>query len=206
MAAWLSFFQVTENIRGITFAAGLVALAIAALNLKDALGSRRGPSLSIPERAKPGLYARMRGLVAADRYPAMLVGTVALAVAVNSYELLCTAGLPMAYTHVLTLNELSTSTYYLYLALYNVVYMVPLLLIVGGFVFALGSRKLQEYEGRALKLMSGTMMGGLGGILVFAPDTLGDPWAAIIVILVAIGVAAVAALIQRRSAGHVAIR
>ncbi len=197
MSAWLTFFQVTDNIRGITLVAGLVAITIAALNLKDAFGSDRGPSLSIPESAKPGLYARMRSLVAADRYPAMLAGTVVLAVAVNSYELLCTAGLPMAFTRVLTLNELPTTTYYLYLALYNVVYVIPLLLIVAGFVYALGSRKLQEYEGRALKLLSGTMMLGLGGILVLAPDLLGDPWAAIIVIIVAVALTATITLIQR---------
>jgi hypothetical protein len=136
----------------------------------------------------------------------MLAGTIALAIAVNSYELLCTAGLPMAYTHVLTLNDLPTSTYYLYLALYNVVYVVPLLLIVGGFVTALGSRKLQEYEGRALKLMSGTMMGGLGCILVFAPDTLGDPWAAIVVVVAAVIITATVTLIHRHHSGRVATR
>jgi len=202
MAAWLTFFQVTDNIRGITLAAGLIAVAIGALNLKDASGAERGPSLSIPESAKPGLYSRMRGLVGADRYPAMLAGTVALAVAVNSYELLCTAGFPMAYTHVLTLNELPTTTYYLYLALYNVVYVIPLLLIVAGFVFALGSRKLQEYEGRSLKLLSGSMMLGLGAILIFAPDLLGDPWAAIFVIVGAVAVTATLALIERHRSHH----
>jgi thiol-disulfide isomerase/thioredoxin len=197
MTAWLNVFIVSENIRGITLAAGLVAVVIAAVNLKDAFGADRGPSLSIPERAKPGLYARMRALVGADRYPAMLAGTVALAIAVNSYELLCTAGLPMAFTRVLTLNELSTGTYYLYLLLYNVVYVIPLLLIVGGFVLALGSRKLQEYEGRSLKLLSGTMMLGLGLILLFAPDALGDPWAAIYVVIGAVAITLVVTVVQR---------
>jgi thiol-disulfide isomerase/thioredoxin len=206
MTAWLNVFIVTDAIRGITLVAGVIAVAIAALNLKDAFGRGGGPSLSIPEKAKPGLYARMRGLVAADRYPAMLAGTVALAVAANSYELLCTAGLPMAFTRVLTLNDLSTSTYYLYLVLYNVVYVIPLLLIVGGFVFALGSRKLQDYEGRALKLMSGTMMLGLGCLLLFAPDLLGDPWAAILVVIAALAATIIITLVQRHFSGRVAAR
>lgn len=206
MTAWLNVFIVTENIRGITLVAGLVAVAIAAVNLKDAFGADGGPSLSIPDRAKPGLYARMRGLVAADRYPAMLAGTVALAIAVNSYELLCTAGLPMAFTRVLTLNDLSTGTYYLYLVLYNVVYVIPLLLIVGGFVLALGSRKLQAYEGRSLKLLSGTMMLGLGLILLFAPDALGDPWAAIFVVIAAVTITSVVTLVQRTRAGRPVVR
>ena len=36
-----------------------------------------------------------------------MIGTVTLALAANSYELLCTAGFPMVYTWVLTLNALS---------------------------------------------------------------------------------------------------
>ena len=95
----------------------------------------------------------------------ILIGTTVLAIAANSYELLCTAGLPLVFTRVLTLNDLSTPTYYGYLVLYNVVYVVPLLLIVAGFVLTLGRRKLQEAEGRFLKLMSGLMMLGLDNIL-----------------------------------------
>jgi hypothetical protein len=53
---------------------------------------KRGISLSIPERAKPGFYARTRDLVGAANLPAMLAGTVTLALAANAYELLCTAG------------------------------------------------------------------------------------------------------------------
>ena len=108
----------------------------------------------------------------------------------------------MAFTRVLTLNELSTGTYYLYLVLYNVVYVIPLLLIVGGFVLALGSRKLQAYEGRSLKLLSGTMMLGLGLILLFAPDALGDPWAAIFVVIAAVAITIVVTLVQRTRAGR----
>ena len=37
------------------------------------------------------------------------------------------------------------------------------------FVKTLGSRKLQEHEGRALKLLSGLMMLGLGLALLLAP-------------------------------------
>jgi hypothetical protein len=37
----------------------------------------------------------------------MLIGTLVLALAANSYELLCTAGFPMVYTRALTLHDLS---------------------------------------------------------------------------------------------------
>lgn len=172
MAAWLNLFLLVGALRWITLAAGLVAMFFALLNIKDYFIMGVGPSLSIPDKAKPGLFQRMRGLLQADNFWAMAVGTVVLAIAVNSYELLCTSGLPMVYTRLLTLEDLPAGMYYLYLAAYNVIYVIPLLVIVIGFAATLGTRKLQAREGRLLKLLSGLMMLGLGAVLVFAPDLL----------------------------------
>jgi hypothetical protein len=168
----LNLFLVTENIRWVTIAAGVLAVALGAVSAKDYFRPGEGPTTSIPEAAKPGLYSRTRGILRTERFVPVLGATVALAVVANSYELLCTAGLPMAFTRVLTLNELPTPTYYGYLALYNAVYVIPLLAIVFGFVWTLGSRKLQPSEGRTLKLLSGSMMLGLGIVLLIAPQLL----------------------------------
>jgi len=178
MTAWLNLFLVLGTVEWITLGAGIIALVLGTLNIKDFFWFRQGPSVGIPEAAKPGLFTRMRGLVSAERLPAMLVGTVVLALVANSYELLCTAGFPLVFTRILTLNELSPTSYYLYLTLYNVVYIIPLLAIVGVFSLTLGSRKLSEREGRALKLLSGVMMTELGGVLVFAPAALDSAYLA----------------------------
>jgi len=89
---------------------------------------------------------------------------VVLAIVANSYELLCTAGFPMVYTRILTLRALPVESYYLYLLLYNLVYILPLLAIVTVFTIKLGSRKLSEQEGMVLKLLSGVMMLMLGAL------------------------------------------
>jgi uncharacterized membrane protein HdeD (DUF308 family) len=119
-----------------------------------------------------------------------LIGTMTLALAANAYELLCTAGFPMVFTRILTLNELSPAAHYLYLALYNLVYVLPLLAIVVVFVVTLGARKLTENEGRILKLLSGLMMLGLGAVLLIAPDTLSQPLTAVVLIAAALVVTA----------------
>jgi hypothetical protein len=116
----------------------------------------------------------------------MVIGAVTLAVAANTYELFCTAGFPMVFTRVLTLHDLPPSGYYLYLALYNVVYVVPLLAIACAFQVTFGSRKLQEGEGRILKLLSGLMMLGLGLALLLEPAWLSDIRSAGAIILAAL--------------------
>ncbi len=204
MAAWLNVFLVVGELRAVTAVAGAIAVAMALLNIKDYVRPGKGPSLSIPESAKPGLYQRMRELLRADSLPAMVVGTVTLAIAVNTYELLCTSGLPMVYTRILTLEQLPTASYYLYLALYNVIYVVPLLLIVLVFTYTLGAHKLQAQEGRILKLLSGLMMLGLGVVLIIEPAWLNNIAVAFGLILGALFISAGIYLAgrRRRPEGH----
>jgi hypothetical protein len=197
MAAWLNLFMVVGGAPVVTAVAGVIALVIGLLNVKDYVWLHQGPTLSIPEHAKPGLFRRMRGLVAADNLGAMLIGTVALSLAANSYELLCTAGFPMVFTRVLTLNDLSPAAYYGYLVLYNLIYVLPLLAIVLVFTFTLGSRKLSEDQGRVLKLLSGLMMLALGALMLVAPERLGDPRVGALLIGGALTLAGVIALSGR---------
>lgn len=206
MAAWLNLFLVVGGLSWITAVAGLVALAVGALNVKDFVLAGAGPSLSIPEGAKPGLFARMRGLLAADRLPTLLVGTVTLALAANTYELLCTSGFPLVYTRILTLRALSPGDYYLYLGLYNLVYILPLLAIVVLFTLTLGARKLSSHEGRVLKLLSGLMMVGLGLVLLAAPDLLNNVVTAAALLLAALGLTGLCVLVERHAARHRAAR
>ncbi|MGR9101406.1 MAG: hypothetical protein ACU826_12665, partial [Gammaproteobacteria bacterium] len=162
MAAWLNLFLLAEQLAYVTAVAGAVALIVGLINVKDYFFFKRGVTLSIPDSGRPGLFQRMRNLAKMGHWPAMILATAVLAVVANSYELLCTAGLPMVYTRVLTLNALTGHSYYLYLILYNLVYIVPLFLIVALFVATMGSKKLSERQGRLLKLLSGNMMLGLG--------------------------------------------
>jgi hypothetical protein len=200
MAAWLNVFLVIGELRWVTVLAALIALGLAVINIKDYLWFGRGVSASIPETAKPGLYQRMRTLMLADNWPALLVGTVTLAIAANTYELLCTAGFPMLFTRLLTLRELPPSGHYLYLALYNLVYVVPLLGIATLFVITFGSRKLQAHEGRILKLLSGLMMLGLGLALLLRPEWLTDIGsAAAILLTAAVATALIVALAPGRA-------
>ncbi len=187
MAAWLNLFLVLGNIKTITFIAGAAALLIAVINIKDFFFYKKGISLTIPDDAKPKLFDRMRKLVKSASLPSVVLGTIILAAAANSYELLCTAGFPMVFTRILTLNSLPSFTYYMYLILYNLVYIIPLSIIVVIFTITLGKRNITEWQGRVLKFVSGTLMLGLGLILVAEPSLLNNLLISSAVFLGAVG-------------------
>jgi glutaredoxin len=198
MAAWLNLFIVMGHVTIITTIAGALSLFIAAINIKDFFLFKQGLSLTIPDSAKPKLFDRMRSLLRSTSLLSILVGTTVMAVVANSYELLCTAGFPMIFTRILTLNNLSTTAYYLYLVLYNLVYVVPLFLIVLGFTFTLGKRQLTEWQGRVLKLISGGMMLGLGAVLIIDPALLNSVAASSIILLSALALSLLTAAAVKR--------
>jgi hypothetical protein len=169
MAAWLNVFLLVGVSRATQVVVGVIAGVVGAINIKDFFAFRRGPSLGIPEAARPGLYARMRRIVQAENLAGALAGVVVLALLVNVIELLCTAGFPAVYTRVLTLRALPRWEYYGYLALYNAAYVVDDGIMVAVAVATLSRLKLQERGGRWLKLVSGVVMVALGLVLVAAP-------------------------------------
>ncbi len=174
MAAWLNLFLLIGLSRTVQVILGGAASLIGMMNLKDFVALGRGPSLSIPEAAKPGFYAGIRRVLQAEHLGGALIGVAALAVLVNLIELLCTAGFPAVYTQILALHSLAWWEYYGYLALYNLAYMLDDSLVVAIAVVTLGRRKLEEREGRWLKFASGAVMLGLGVILILKPEWLAN--------------------------------
>jgi hypothetical protein len=169
MAAILNFFLVVEQQFIIAIIAGVIAIIFGALNIKDFFFFKKGPSASIPESKKPKLYQQMRKIVRITSIPSLIFGTIILAISANTVELLCSFNLPVIYTGILTSYNLNTFQYYLYILIYNIIYVIPLLIIVAVMAITLGRKKLSEFQGRMLKLFSGIMIFSLGEILLLKP-------------------------------------
>lgn len=173
MTVWVELFELVGLSRSITIGLGVVVLLMGIVNLKELVWFKKGVSLTIPDKAKPSLYRRMRAIASAASLPAAMVGIAVLAFVVNLIELGCTLGLPAIYTRILTLQpDLSTPARYGYLALYNLAYVVPLAVIVGTYALTLHRVALGERGARALKAVSGTLLVGFGTLFIAAPDVL----------------------------------
>jgi len=167
MAAWLNVFLFIGFLVPVQIALGLIGLTVGCIHIKDFFAFKKGVSLSIPESAKPTIYARSRQIVNAKSLLTAIVCASVLAVMVNIVELLCTAGLPALYTNILMAQNYPAWENYAYLGLYILAYMFDDSLMVGIVVVTLGRRKMQEKEGRWLKLISGIVIVVLGIYMIF---------------------------------------
>jgi hypothetical protein len=172
MTAWATLFQLVGLSRIATMILGGALLAMGLVNLKEIFWFKKGPSLVIPERAKPGLFRRMRDIAAAASLPAALGGILALAFIVNLIELGCTIGLPAVYTRILSLREISSGARYAYLALYNMAYVVPLLVIAITFIALQRRLTMNERAAKVLKGISGVLLSIFGVLFLVAPGLL----------------------------------
>lgn len=166
MVLLLNAFQLTLEIGVTAYIIGAIAIILGVINIKDFFFSKKGISISIPEDKKPKIYKRMRNLIRTPQVSGVLIGTIILAIVVNFYELICSLTLPAIFTSKLALSNLTDIERYLYIFFYNVIYVIPMIIIVLIFVVTLGRRKLSEWHGQILKLLSGVMMASFGILFI----------------------------------------
>ena len=172
MVAWSTLFELLGFSRVATTVLGVGLLGMGLVNLKDVVWFKKGVSLVIPESQKPGLFRRMRAIAGAGSTPAAMAGIVALAFVVNLVELECTLGLPAVYTRILSLRGLSRGARLGYIAFYNLAYVVPLVVVVVGFVALRKRVTMTEKAARVLKGVSGTLLVVFGALFLVAPELL----------------------------------
>lgn len=163
------------------YAIGLVALTAGLNNLKDFCWFKQGISLTISQEWMNRLSKKMKEITdqikQADSWWKMclaILSTIILAALVNLIELGCTLILPMEFIEIMIHNYGSELTWphHFYLALYCLIYVIPLFFVLDTFIYTFESGSLTQKEGRILKLISGSVMVLLGVVLIFKPELL----------------------------------
>ncbi|HAP76925.1 MAG TPA: hypothetical protein DCR14_12665 [Acidimicrobiaceae bacterium] len=165
-----SALDYADRMTWVRAAIALVALTFGVLHVKEYV-THAGPSVTISDRRKPGMYRSMRALADPTRsLPAVLAGTVVLATGVSLAETPCTAGLPLLWTSMLSdagVNGLGTAALFV---LYLTVFLIDEMAVFGIAVLSMRAIKLQEHHAKGLQLLSGTLMIALALAMLFAPD------------------------------------
>ncbi len=176
----------------------LIALAFALVNLKDYFWWGRGPSLTIPEASKPGIYRGIRGVMARERSTAAMLGaTAAMAAGVTLFELPCTVGFPMVWAGLIAQWKPGAAAFGGLLLVYLLVFLIDELVLFGAAVATLRATRLEERQGRLLKLVGGMVMLFLAAVMVLRPDWMNELLPATLVVVSALLVAGVVHLVVR---------
>ncbi len=165
MALLLNIFILGRKIALLTTIAGGICIFAGLLNVKDYFFFQKGISLSLSKGKKLKFEERVKNLSLTKSIPALIVGTTIIASTISLVAIACTFGIPLAYTKILTSKSLPSLQYYLYLVFYNLIYIIPMAIIVLIFAITLGKKTFKELWIRRLKLVSGFIILFLGSLL-----------------------------------------
>jgi uncharacterized membrane protein/thiol-disulfide isomerase/thioredoxin len=151
---------------------GVAAIAIiwGAINIKDFFWYKKGVSLTISDKHKPGIYRNIRQIMQEEKLLPLIGITLFMAAGVSLAELPCTAGFPIIWSNIIASSGVSTLTYLALLGLYLLVFLLDELVVFIAAVITLRTSRLQEVQGRQLKLIGGVVMLVLGLVMVFDPE------------------------------------
>jgi len=180
IATWLNLFLVTFNIKLITNIVAVIIILSAIFILRDyftdvvcKLCETDPAKQNIFTRIQQKLFTKMQQFSSADMpLPLALLGIAVVAAGVNMVELACSFGLPLAFTKILTSWNLSKASYYFYLLIYIIFYMIDDFVI---FLIAVYTLKMTQASQKYLKLVtlvSGIVLLILGLIMLINPEIL----------------------------------
>jgi cytochrome c biogenesis protein CcdA/thiol-disulfide isomerase/thioredoxin len=202
-----TMFTVISFVGWIQIMVALVALFFAAVNIKDYFWYKEGISLTIADEQKPGIYRGMRRILnAGDSNWGVVGATVVLAAGVSLVEFSCTAGFPVLWTNLLIAQQATALTFGLLLLLYMLIYQLDELAILLVAVFTLKASKLEEKQGRVLKLIGGMLMLTLAMVMLVNPAWMSQISSSLIVFGVAFVGTLLVLLVHRKILPRFGIR
>jgi hypothetical protein len=173
MTAWLNLFLFMGFLRPVTIVIGLVALGGGIWQIREFIKARGEVVCEVTsEESRAKTMARVEKIVSSPMTLATILGIIALAFAVNSIEFVCSAAIPMVFTQVLALSDLSTLQYYGYILLYVCVFMLDDLIIFGSAAIFMTSNLGVRYA-KYFRPVGAAILIILGALLLFAPGLLG---------------------------------
>ena len=174
MLSWLSLASFLSSVVLIRFLIACFAVLFGMVNIYryiKSLNSDVGCDVT-DKKKRIKIMERIKKIVNEKSFLLSILGIMLLAFSVNLIELLCSLGIPVMFTNVLAMNELSTLEYVIYIGLYLIFFLIDDILV---FVIAMKTLKIKGISNKYTKyshLIGGVIMVLLGILMVIKPEWL----------------------------------
>lgn len=168
MYSWLSVTILFGTLIYIRWLIGGISIGGGIFNINRYLKMVPGCEV-VDESKRLKIRDKLKSIYSQPVFAFAAVGIVVLAISVNLVELICSAGLPVLFTQILSLNNLSESQSILYMLLYLLMFMVDDVVV---FVIAMKTAELTGIStkyARNAHLVGGVLMVILGLLMIFKP-------------------------------------
>lgn len=171
MLSWISIAIKMTTIIWIRNLIAVLALIGAFINIRNYFKSHDGCNV-VDDKKRKKIFKKIRKFTSEKSFILSILGVVGLAVSVNLVELACSAGLPLVFTELLALNNVSDFMKIIYTLLYVLFFLIDDLVI---FIIAMVTMEITGISTKYNKyshLLGGIIMLVMGLLLIFKPEWL----------------------------------
>lgn len=175
MLAWLNLATFISKIAFIRLLIAVVALVVGLINIYkyiDSLKKKDEGCDVVDKKDRKKIMEKIISITHEKEFIIALLGVMVLAASVNIIELMCSIGIPLLFTQILAMNNLSTFSYMIYMFIYIFFFLIDDIVI---FVISMVTLKVTGLSTKYTKyshLVGGIIMLIIGLLLIIKPELL----------------------------------
>lgn len=174
MLAWLNLATFINKIIFVRILIAAVAIIVGLFNINKYIQSRKKDDGCdvVDNKNRKKIMTRIMEITKEKSFILALLGIMVLAASVNLIEMMCSIGLPLIFTQILSMNSLNTGSYALYMFLYILFFLIDDIVV---FVIAMLTLKVTGISTKYSKyahLVAGIITILIGLLMLIKPSIL----------------------------------
>ena len=175
LISWLNLAVFLNKLEYIRIGISLIAVIFGAYSVIKFLGSLQNNDDGcevVDSKNRKRIIKSIKKIVKEKSFPLALLGIMLLAVGVNIIELLCSLGLPVMFSEILAINEVSSSAKIIYSLIYVLFFLIDDIIV---FVIAMKTLEIKVVSnklGKYSHLIGGIIMIIIGLLMILKPEWL----------------------------------
>ncbi len=172
LISWLNLAVFLNKILYIRVAIAFVAVLFGVLQINSFIFKKDDGCEVVDTKNRKKIIKSIQKIVKEKSFILALLGIILLAASVNIIELLCSLGLPVMFTQILTINEVGKFGQIIYSLIYILFFMIDDIII---FVIAMKTLEIKAISnkyGKYSHLIGGLIMIIIGILMIYKPEWL----------------------------------
>ena len=173
MLSWISIALKMTTIIWVRNIIAIIALIGGIINLYSFIKNYKDSGCDVvDEKKRKKIFSKIRKFTSEKSFILALLGVMGLAISVNMVELACSAGLPIVFSELLAINNISGVMKFIYTFIYIIFFLIDDLIVFFIAMFTMKITGISSKYNKYSHLLGGIIMLLVGILLIFKPEWL----------------------------------
>ncbi len=170
MMSWLNIVVNITSTIVVRSIIAILALVAGLINLKGYLNQKEAGCTVVKNENRKKTFYKIKKFTTEKSLIISLIGVITLAISVNFVELACSLGLPVLFSSILAVNNVTGFTAFLYTLVYILFFLLDDLIVFLIAMFTLKVTGISNKYSKYSKLIGGILMLIIGLLLLVKPE------------------------------------